>query len=188
MQKWLLDQGHYFAMLKEAGHPSMANDISAQEFFVMGSRMNYAKAAPGAMRAMNGLETYLENCGLEPALQDLVKLRASQINGCAYCVDMHSLDARANGETEQRLYALSVWQEAPFFSERERAALLWTEKLTAIAVDHVPDAVYEQARRQFNEEELANLTLVIATINAWNRFGISFRDTPGRYTPAKREQ
>ncbi|MDQ6748709.1 MAG: carboxymuconolactone decarboxylase family protein, partial [Candidatus Dormibacteraeota bacterium] len=130
----------------------------------MEARMNYAKAAPGVMRAMDGLDTYLSASGLEPQLQDLVKLRASQINGCAYCVDMHSLDARAGGEAEQRLYALPVWQETPFFSERERAALLWTEKLTLIAVDHVPDAVYEQVRAHFTEEELANLTLVIALI------------------------
>lgn len=153
----------------------------------MEARMNYAKAAPGVMRAMHGLETYLANCGIEPALQDLVKLRASQINGCAYCVDMHSLDARAGGETEQRLYALPVWQETPFFSERERAALLWTEKLTLISLDHVPAEVYEQVRSHFSEKELANLTLVIATINAWNRFGISFRDVPGRYKPTKHQ-
>lgn len=151
----------------------------------MDARMNYAKAAPGVMRAMNGLETYLANCGLEPALKELVKLRASQINGCTYCVDMHSLDARALGETEQRLYALPVWQETPFFSERERAALLWTENLTLIALDHAPDAVYEQVRPHFTDEELANLTLAIATINAWNRFGIGFRAVPGRYTPTK---
>ncbi|GCE28845.1 alkyl hydroperoxide reductase AhpD [Dictyobacter alpinus] len=151
----------------------------------MKARMNYSKAAPGAMRAMNGLETYLAKCGLEPALMDLIKLRASQINGCAYCVDMHSLDARAGGESEQRLYALPVWHETPFFTERERAALLWTEKLTLISIDHVPDEVYEQVRQHFSEEELANLTLAIATINAWNRFGISFRNVPGEYTPAK---
>ena len=151
----------------------------------MGARMNYAKAAPGVMRAMSGLDDYLADCGLEPALRELVKLRASQINGCAYCVDMHSLDARALGETEQRLYALPVWQEAPFFSDRERAALLWTEKLTLISLDHVPDQVYEQVRPHFSDEEMANLTLAIATINAWNRFGIGFRDVPGRYKPAK---
>ncbi len=151
----------------------------------MGARMNYAKAAPGVMRGMNGLETYLADCGLEPGLLDLVKLRASQINGCAYCVDMHSLDARAGGETEQRLYALPVWQETPFFSERERAALLWAEKLTLISLDHVPDEVFEQVRAHFSEEELANLTLAIATINAWNRFGIAFRAVPGRYKPTK---
>src|SRR5260370_19839924 len=151
----------------------------------MGTRMNYSKAAPGVMKAMNGLESYLADCGLEPALQDLVKLRASQISGCAYCVDMHSLDACAGGETEQRLYALPVWQETPFFSERERAALLWAEKLTLISLDHVPDEVFEQVRAHFSEEELANLTLAIATINAWNRFGIAFRAVPGRYKPTK---
>jgi AhpD family alkylhydroperoxidase len=149
----------------------------------MTARMDYSKAAPGAMRAMNGLEAYLADCDIEPALQDLVKLRASQLNGCAYCVDMHSLDARARGETEQRLYALPVWRETLFYSERERAALLWTEKLTLISLDQVPDPVYEQVRPHFTDQELANLTLVIATINAWNRFGISFRDEPGHYTP-----
>src|SRR5262245_44977438 len=121
----------------------------------MGIRMNYAKAAPGVMKAMDALDTYLTDCGLEPTLKELVKLRASQINGCAYCVDMHSLDARALGETEQRLYALPVWQETPFFNERERAALLWTEKLTLISHDHVPDEVYEQVRAHFTEAELA---------------------------------
>lgn len=151
----------------------------------MEARMNYAKAAPGIIKAMRGLDTYLAECGLEPSLRELVKLRASQINGCAYCVDMHSLDARAGGETEQRLYALPVWHETPFFTERERAALLWTEKLTLLSVDHVPDEVYEQVRPHFTDAELANLTLAIATINAWNRFGVGFRDVPGHYTPAK---
>lgn len=150
----------------------------------MGTRMNYGKAASGAMRAMNGLESYIANCGLESSLKELVRLRASQINGCAYCLDMHSLDARAAGETEQRLYTLSAWRETPFFSERERAALLWTEKLTLISHDHVPDDVFEQVRQHFSEEELTNLTLVITTINAWNRFAISFRDVPGNYKPA----
>src|SRR5437868_3061560 len=148
--------------------------------------MNYSKTAPGAMQALDALETYVAESSIEPSLRELVKLRASQINGCAYCVDMHSLDARAGGETEQRLYALPVWRETPFFTERERAALLWTEKLTLLSVDHVPDEVFEQVRQHFSEEELANLTLVIATINAWNRFGVSFRDVPGEYTPRKR--
>jgi AhpD family alkylhydroperoxidase len=133
---------------------------------------------------MRGLETYLRDCGLEPLLRELVKIRASQINGCAYCVDMHCLDARAAGETEQRLNAVAVWQEAPFFTERERAALLWTEKLTLISLDHVPDAVYEQVHPHFTDEELVNLTLAIATINAWNRFGVSFRAQAGEYRPA----
>jgi len=153
----------------------------------MEERLNYGKAAPGVMRAMNGLESYLANCGLEPALKELVKLRASQINGCAYCIDMHSLDARAAGETEQRLYALNAWQETPFYSERERAALLWTEKLTLISVDRVPDEVYEQVRPHFTDAELSNLTLLVSTINAWNRFCISFRSVPGEYTPAARK-
>jgi AhpD family alkylhydroperoxidase len=135
---------------------------------------------------MHALETYNAECGIEPALQELVKLRASQLNGCAYCVDMHSLDARAGGETEQRLYALPVWQETPFYTERERAALLWTEQLTLIAQDHVPDEVYAQVRPRFTDAELANLTLIIATINAWNRFGIAFRSEPGHYTPRTR--
>lgn len=152
----------------------------------MEARLNYAKAAPGLMKAMHGLEAYLANCGLEPTLKELVKMRASQINGCAYCLDMHSQDARALGETEQRLYALSAWEETPFFTERERAALLWTEKVTLISVDHVPDEVYERVRQHFSEEELANLTLVVATINAWNRLGISFRAVPGTYKPAKK--
>ncbi len=152
----------------------------------MKPRLGYGKAAPGAMKAMLALEDTLRHCGIEESLQDLVKLRASQLNGCAYCVDMHYLDARANGETEQRLSAVVVWEEAPFFTDRERAALLWTEKLTLISHDHVPDAVYEQVRPHFTDEELVNLTLVIVTINAWNRFAISFRSQPGEYTPHKR--
>jgi AhpD family alkylhydroperoxidase len=152
----------------------------------MESRINFAKAAPGVMKAMKALESYVDDCGIEPGLQDLVKLRASQINGCALCVDMHSQDARAAGETEQRLYALSVWEDTPFFTDRERAALLWTEKVTLVSVDHVPDEVYEEVRRHFSDEELVNLTLIIATINAWNRLEISFRGVPGRYTPHRR--
>ena len=140
--------------------------------------MDYVTAAPGVMRAMAQLDAYVSNCGLEPSLRELVKLRASQINGCAYCVDMHSHDARALGETEQRLYSLPTWRESPFYSDRERAALAWTEALTLVAVDHVPDAVFEQVRPHFTDEELANLTLAIGTINAWNRFGVGFRDVP----------
>ena len=138
------------------------------------------------MKAMDALETYIEQCAIEPELQDLVKLRASQINGCAYCVDMHSLDARANGEKEQRLYALPVWRETPFFTERERAALLWTETLTLLAQTHAPDEVFAQVRPHFSDRELADLTLVIGTINVWNRFGAGFRSEPGHYTPTPR--
>jgi AhpD family alkylhydroperoxidase len=138
------------------------------------------------MAAMQGLERTVRESGLEPGLRELVKVRASQINGCAYCIDMHTMDARAEGETEQRLYALSAWQETPFFTDRERAALLWTEKVTLISADHVPDEVYEQVRPHFTDEELVNLTLAIVAINGWNRLAISFRSVPGRYRPAER--
>jgi len=140
--------------------------------------------APEAMKTMYGLEKYLAACGLEPVLIDLIKLRASQINGCAYCIDMHTKDARARGESEQRLYELVAWRETPFYTERERAALAWTEAVTLIAVEHVPDEVYKQAREQFTEQELVNLTLALVAINGWNRFAISFRTVPGTYQPA----
>ncbi len=144
-------------------------------------RLEYAKVAPGAYRAMAGMEGHIRNCGLEQSLIELVKLRASQINGCGYCIDMHTKDARAEGETEQRLYGLVAWEEAPYYTDRERAALLLTEALTLIAKDHAPDAVYEQVRQHFSEEELVNLTAVIVTINGWNRFAIGFRTVPGSY-------
>jgi len=149
----------------------------------MSPRIDYAKVAPGALRAMYGLEKYLAESALEPALRELVKLRTSQINGCAYCIDMHSKDARASGETEQRLYGLVAWQETPYYTERERAALAWTEALTSIADNHVPDELYEQTRREFNEQELVDLTLAVTTINAWNRMAISLRAVPGTYQP-----
>ena len=146
-------------------------------------RLDYAKTAPHAIQAMYGLERYVRQCGLEKSLLALVKLRASGINGCAYCVDMHTKDARANGETEQRLYAVAVWREAPFFTERERAALAWTEAVTLVSHDHVPDDVYETARRQFNEKELVDLTMAIVAINGWNRLAIGFREVAGSYQP-----
>jgi AhpD family alkylhydroperoxidase len=149
----------------------------------MEPRLNSAKVAPGASRAMFALETYVRQSGLEPSLLELVKMRASQINGCAYCLDMHSKDARAHGESEQRLYALSAWRETPFFSERERAALAWTEAVTLVAESHVPDAIYEAVRQHFTEEELVNLTLAVVAINGWNRLAISFRAVPGTYQP-----
>jgi AhpD family alkylhydroperoxidase len=129
------------------------------------------------------LEQTVKNSGLEPSLLELVKLRASQINQCAYCIDMHTKDARAAGETEQRLYLLSAWREAPFYSERERAALEWTESLTLIANNQVPDEIYERVAPHFTEEELVNLTLAVVAINGWNRFAISFRSEPGTYQP-----
>ena len=147
----------------------------------MQPRLEYAKAAPGAVKAMLDLEKYVRQSGLETPLLELVRLRASQINGCAYCLDMHTKDARAEGETEQRLYTLSAWRETPFFTERERAALEWTEAVTEIGKDHVPDEVFERTRRQFSERELADLTLAVIAINAWNRLAIAFRAVPGSY-------
>ena len=136
-----------------------------------------------AMKAMFGLGRYLEQSGLEQSLLDLVATRASQINGCAYCLDMHTKDARARGESEQRLYLLDVWRESPFYSERERAALLWTEAVTLVADGHVPDAVYEEVRRSFSDDELVALTMAVATINAFNRLNIALRTVPGTYQP-----
>ncbi len=151
----------------------------------MEPRIDHRKAAPGAMSALYGVEKYLHTCGLPEKLLHLIKLRVSQINGCAYCIDMHSKDLRAAGDTEQRLYLLDAWHEAPFYTDRERAALAWAEAVTRITEGHVPDAVYEQARRQFSEAELVNLTLAVATINAWNRLSIAFRSVPGAYQPER---
>ena len=147
----------------------------------MEHRLNPFKASPKGYQAMAALENFVTACGLERPLLELVKMRASQINGCAYCLDMHSKDARALGETEQRLYLLNAWRESPFYSERERAALEWTEAITLIAGHHVSDDVYEIVAKQFSEEELANLTLAIATINSWNRLSIAFQVVPGSY-------
>jgi AhpD family alkylhydroperoxidase len=152
----------------------------------MQARLEIQRVAPGAIHAMLALENYVKKSSrLEPSLLELVSMRSSQINGCAYCLDMHSKDARANGETEQRLYALNAWRETPFFTDRERAALAWTEAVTEVSQTHVPDSVYEEARQRFTEEELVNLTLAVATINAWNRLCISFRAMPGEYQPSR---
>ena len=151
---------------------------------MMQPRMAYAKVAPGVYKTMLALESYLSDCGLERALLDLVRLRASQINGCAFCIDMHWKDLRAAGESEQRLYELNAWRETPFYTDRERAAMAWTEAVTLITDGHVPDEVYAQARAQFSEAELANLTLAVVAINGWNRLAISFRTVPGTYQPA----
>ena len=150
----------------------------------MKQRLNYAEVGQGAARAMFGLEAYLAKCGLEASLLHLLKFRVSQINGCAYCLDMHSKDLRAAGETEQRLYLLDAWRESPFYTERERAALAWAEAVTLVTEGHVPDEVFEQARAQFGEEELVNLTLAVVAINGWNRLSIAFRVTPGSYQPS----
>jgi AhpD family alkylhydroperoxidase len=149
----------------------------------MQAGFDFKKIAPEGLQAMGHLEAYVRRCGLEPSLLELVKTRASQLNGCAYCIDMHTKDARARGETEQRLYALSAWRETPFFTERERAALAWTETVTQVAHSRVPDDVYHLARQQFNEKELVDLTLAVVAINGWNRLAISFREVPGTYRP-----
>jgi AhpD family alkylhydroperoxidase len=153
----------------------------------MTQRLNYAKASPDGFKAMRGLQAYVDDCGLEHQLMELVKMRASQINGCAYCLDMHSKDARAAGETEQRLYLLDAWRESPFYSDRERAALAWTEALTRISKTRdVPDALYEEVRKQFSDKELVDLSLAIIAINGWNRLAIPFRSEPGHYQPRDR--
>ena len=150
----------------------------------MQARLDAQKVAPAAYRAMAALEGYVRTSSrLEPALLELVRVRASQINGCAFCLDMHTKDARANGETEQRLYALPAWRETPFFTDRERAALAWTDAITLISHDHAPDEIYAAVRQRFTEEELVNLTLAIVTINGWNRLCIGFRVVPGAYQP-----
>ena len=144
----------------------------------METRIDPRKAAPDVYRAMIALETAVKATGLESNLLDLVKLRVSQINGCAFCIDMHSKDLRAEGESEERLYLLDAWRETDFYSDRERAALAWAEAVTLISHSHVPDDVYEQARQQFTDDELAKLTLAVVSINGWNRFGIAFRAAP----------
>src|SRR5580693_6652258 len=151
----------------------------------MESRIAYMKVAPGAYKAMLGLEDYLHQCGLEESLLHLIKLRASQINGCAYCIDMHWKDLKSIGEPDNRLYELDAWEEGPFYTDRERAALAWTEAVTRVSESHVPDEVYEKVKKHFTEKELADLTLAIATINAWNRLAISARTLPGTYEVPK---
>ena len=151
----------------------------------MHDRISLPKAAPDTYAAIRELDATIQRSGLDKTIIELVKMRASQINGCAYCLDMHSKDARAEGETEQRLYTLDAWRETPFFSSRERAALAWTEALTLISQTHAPDDVFEELRAHFSEREIADLTLAIGAINAWNRFAISFRVEVGTYQPGK---
>lgn len=147
----------------------------------MTQRIDAKKVAPEAYRAMTQLQGYVNTSGLDRKLLELVKTRASQINGCAYCIDMHTKDARAHGETEQRLYALNAWRETPFYTDKERAALAWTESLTLVSENHVPDAVYEEVKPHFPEKDLVDLTLAIVAINGWNRIVIGFRVEPGTY-------
>jgi len=150
----------------------------------MTQRIDYSKVGPEAVKAVLGLETYVRRSGLERSLLELVKLRASFINGCAYCIDMHSKDALAEGESDQRIFAVPVWKETPFFTPRERAALAFTEAVTLIGRDGVPDDVYDAAREHFSEKEMVDLTIAIATINVWNRLAITFHADVGSYQPA----
>jgi AhpD family alkylhydroperoxidase len=147
----------------------------------MTPRINFHQISPRAVQAMLGLQKYVDSSALEHSLIELVKMRTSQINGCAYCLDMHSKDARAAGETEQRLYLLDAWREAPFYSDRERAALEWTEAVTRVSDDHVPDDVFESVREHFSDDELVDLTMAAVAINSWNRLCISFRVETGGY-------
>jgi AhpD family alkylhydroperoxidase len=151
----------------------------------MEARLDYRKFSQEPYQAMLALEKYLATCGLDHKFMHLLKLRASQINGCAFCIDMHSLDARAAGETEQRLYALNAWRETPFFTDRERAGLAWIEAVTLVAHTHVPDEIYEEALAHFSEKEIVDLTYLATTINAWNRLAVATRAMPGRYRPAR---
>jgi AhpD family alkylhydroperoxidase len=150
---------------------------------IMKARIDLMHVSPGIIHSMLGLERQVQTSGLDSKLLDLVRMRSSQINGCAYCLDMHSKDARANGETEQRLYGLDAWRETPYYSARERAALEWTEALTLVSETHVPDEVYERVREQFSEDELAHLSLAIVAINGWNRLNVAARTVPGDYVP-----
>lgn len=152
----------------------------------MKERLDYTGAVPRGQDGMIALEKHIRSSGLEHSLLELVKTRASQINGCAFCLDMHTKDARAAGETEQRLYGLNAWREAPYYSDRERAALAWTEAVTLVSESHVPDEVYEEVRKHFNDADLVNLTLAIIAINGWNRLAIAFRKEAGTYQPPKK--
>jgi AhpD family alkylhydroperoxidase len=153
----------------------------------MESRLDYQQIAPGAVQAMSALEAYVRQSGLERSLLHLIKIRASQINGCAFCLDMHTREARGDGESEERLYLLSAWREVPDYSERERAALAWTEAVTLVADGHVPDDVYQSVSQQFTEKEMVDLTMAVVAINGWNRLSISFRALPAKHVVAKRD-
>jgi len=152
----------------------------------MQTRLDYGKVAPGSVQALYRVQKYVEESGLEHSLLELIKTRVSQMNGCAFCIDMHTKDARAAGETEQRLYGLSAWRETPYYSERERAALAWAEVVTNISQTHASDEDYEAARSQFGEEELVKVTMAVIAINSWNRLAIAFRTEVGKYQPVRK--
>jgi AhpD family alkylhydroperoxidase len=173
-----------FGDIRNAFRRVYPRGLQADQEHVMKERVDFIKIAPEVYKAMSGLQACVNQSGLERPLLELVKTRASQINGCAFCLDMHTLDARAQGETEQRLHLLPAWREAPFYSARERAALAWTEALTRVEQSQVPDEVYAEARQQFSEKELVDLSLAIVAINGWNRLCVAFRRQPGHYKPA----
>lgn len=152
----------------------------------MKARLDFRKASPDGDKAMRGLHLFVHDCGLDHSLLELVKLRASQINGCAHCIDMHTKELRAGGESEQKLYLLNAWRESPLYTDRERAALAWTEAVTLVATSQVPDDVYELARGNFSEEELVNLTYALVAINGANRLNVAFRTVPGSYQVRRR--
>jgi AhpD family alkylhydroperoxidase len=152
----------------------------------MQTRIDYRKFAPEALKALLAVESYLAHCSIEHNLLHVLKLRASQINGCAFCIDMHWKDARAAGETEQRLYGLEAWRESPYYTDRERAALAWTESLTQVSSTHVPDEVFVEVQKYFSEKEIIDLVYAISIINAWNRIAISLRAVPGHYQPPQK--
>ena len=154
----------------------------------MEGRIDFTRVAPGAIQAMQGLERYVAQSGLDPVLMNLLKLRTSQINGCAYCIDMHWKDLRAQGQTEQRLYGLDAWRESPYYTDRERAALAWAEAVTNVKDGHVPNEIFETVREHFTDEELISLTLGLVAINGWNRLCIPFRAPAGNYQPGKRPE
>lgn len=173
--------------VKNLGFYGNFNEQINEKEFMKIQRLNLMENAPGAISAMLGLSGYVAKSGLEKNLLHLVEFRVSQINGCAYCLDMHSKDFRAAGDSEQRLYLVAAWRESPFYTERERAALLWAESLTLLGEggDRVPDEVYERAKSQFGEAELIDLTLAVVAINGWNRLNVAFRTEPGSYQPGQ---
>jgi AhpD family alkylhydroperoxidase len=162
------------AILKWLHSPTALKDT------IMTARLNFYTASPDATKAMIAFESAVHKLGLEPSLLELVKLRASQLNGCAYCVDLHTTDARKAGETERRLHGVSVWRETPFFTERERAALGWTESITQLSLTHAPDEDYAYLKAHFSDKEMVDLTLAISMINSWNRFAVGFRKQPAQ--------
>lgn len=151
----------------------------------MDPRIDFGKLSPAPYKALSGLEVYLHKCSIELPMLHMIKLRASQVNGCAFCIDMHWKDARAAGESEQRLYGLDAWRESPYYTDRERAALAWTEAVTLVTEGHAPDELFNEVRKHFSEAEVVDLTWAIAAINAWNRMNIALRTVPGAYRPGQ---